>query len=61
MISFLRDKEPLMYLFLLNANYEIIDDPNFSAGVCLKNGITIAIGKKTLERPINEFYFIFGS
>lgn len=58
MISFLRDKEPLMYLFLLNANYEIIDDPNFSAGVCLKNGITIAIGKKTLERPINEFYFI---
>lgn len=58
MASFLRDKEPLMYLFLLNTNYKRVDVPNFYAGVSFKNGITMFYGDILMSLPIEEFYFI---
>lgn len=58
MASFLRDKEPLMYLFLLNATYKKIEDNSFTAGVSLKNGITFYYSDALLQRPVEEFYFI---
>lgn len=58
MSSFLRDKEPLMYLFLLNANYKKVDKEGFTAGVSLKNGITFYYGDSLLEMPVEQFYFV---
>jgi predicted metal-dependent peptidase len=58
LIAFLRDKEPLMYLFLLNANYKQVEAENFFAGVSFKNGITIFYHDRILEMPIEKLYFI---
>lgn len=58
LIAFLRDKEPLMYLFLLNAKYERVEIDDFYAGVAFKNGITIFYHDRLLEMPIEKLYFI---
>jgi predicted metal-dependent peptidase len=57
MISFLRNREPLLYLFLLNANYEEVNQPNFYMAVGIKNGITLYYSQQALELPVQSFFF----
>jgi predicted metal-dependent peptidase len=57
--SFLRDKEPLMYLFLLNANYKKINGiVGFTSAVSFRNGITLYYSDYLLQMPIEEMYFV---
>lgn len=58
MISFLRNREPLLYLFLLNANYEEVNEPNFYMAVGIKNGITLYYSQQALELPVHAFFFV---
>lgn len=57
LINFLQEREPLMYLFLLNT--KLVEDNDIpTACVGIKNGLELHYNKNMLKLKANELYFI---